>query len=297
MTPSSIQTQPSNTAAATAFLRALAAHAPAPETKGSDYLAYIFLDEQQQKPLADPALRVWIMQNQLAPGAYEFMLARTLFFDELVLHALQANVAQIVFLGAGYDSRPYRFQEFIRDTHIFEVDAAPTQQRKQTCLEQAGILIPPQVHFAPINFETDALQAALQSAGYRSAQQTLFIWEGVSYYLSQEAVDMLLATIRSIAGHGSSIGFDYAALSPATLQNSDVQEFRQMMRTRHADEPTTFGIPAGQIEAFLSEHGFQVVEHLTAADLNDRYFAEAGSAPTGRVLPLFCFVHAQLKNE
>ena len=294
--PSSLETQPSGTAAATAFLRALAANDPREEIRGNDYLAEIFLEDKRKGLLKDPARRAWVMQNHLAPGAYAFMFARTAFFDHLVAQALKDNRAQVVLLGAGYDSRPYRFKEFIQDTRIFELDAAPTQQRKQECLRQARITIPEQVCFVPINFETDPLLETLLAAGFKREQQTLFIWEGVSYYLSREAVDQLLTTVRSNSPAGSSIGFDYAALSAEVLQDAGVQEFRQLMRARHADEPTRFGIPAGTIEAFLSERGFQVLEHLTAAEMNERYVLLADSATPDRVSPLFCLVHAMIMD-
>ena len=102
------QSQPSksasSTAQATAFMRALAASDPRIEIQGKDYLAEIFLDEEQKKPLKDAQVRSWVMQNRLAPGAYEFMLARTAFFDQLVSQAFLDNLPQVVFLGAGYDA-------------------------------------------------------------------------------------------------------------------------------------------------------------------------------------------------
>ncbi len=64
------------------------------------------------------------------------------------------------------------------------------------------------------------------------------------------------------------------------------------MRSKYADEPTRFGIRAGTIEAFLNERGFQVIEHLTAADMNERYLAPNRYGDIGRVSPLFCLVHA-----
>lgn len=57
-----------------------------------------------------------------APGSYEYFIARTAFFDAAVRRALDENVPQIVLLGAGYDSRAYRFADRIRDTRIFELD-------------------------------------------------------------------------------------------------------------------------------------------------------------------------------
>jgi methyltransferase (TIGR00027 family) len=110
--------------------------------------------------------RAWVMQNRVTPGAYEFMIARTAFFDQIVEQALKENVGQVVFLGAGYDSRPYRFEGFIQDTIIFELDTKPTQQRKQSCLQQAQIPIPKQVRFVSVNFDTDNLVEKLVEAGF-----------------------------------------------------------------------------------------------------------------------------------
>src|SRR5512136_33425 len=123
--------QPSETAIATAFVRALAARDEREEMRGPDTLAEIFLPEETKRPLTDPAARAYVLRSRLTPGTYEFMIARTAFFDRIVAEALQANVAQVVFLGAGYDSRPYRFAHLIRDTRLFELDTRPTQQRKK----------------------------------------------------------------------------------------------------------------------------------------------------------------------
>jgi len=106
--------QASGTAMATAFMRALAACDPREEIRGNDTLAEIFLTEEQKKPLRDSAARAWVLHNRVAPGAYEFMIARTAFFDQIVEQALEENIGQVVLLGAGYDSRPYRFADSAR---------------------------------------------------------------------------------------------------------------------------------------------------------------------------------------
>jgi len=96
----SIEKQASGTALAAAFMRALAARDPRKEIRGNDYLGEIFPEENQKKPLKDPAVRDWVLQNKLTPGAYEFMIARTAFFDRIVEQALKENIEQVVFLGA-----------------------------------------------------------------------------------------------------------------------------------------------------------------------------------------------------
>ena len=289
---SSIAKQASGTAMATAFMRALAAYDPRKEIRGNDYLAEIFLEEEQKKPLKDPAIRAWVMQNKIAPGAYEFMIARTAFFDRIVEQALKENIEQVVLLGAGYDSRPYRFGEFIQDTKIFELDAKPTQQRKKEYLQQAEISISEQISFVPINFETDNLRVTLTEAGFSQEKKTLFIWEGVTYYLSAEVVDNMLAFVRSNPPSGSSIAFDYASLSEEALNEDGAKELRKHMQSRYSNEPTKFGIRTGKIEAFLAERGFEVIEHLTAADMSEMYLSIGGYSDVAQVPSLFCLVYA-----
>ena len=67
-------------------------------------------------------------------------------------------------LGAGYDSRAYRFTRLLQDTKVFELDAAPTQERKKACLKKARIEIPKQVTFIPIDFNQDPLMVTLQKS-------------------------------------------------------------------------------------------------------------------------------------
>jgi methyltransferase (TIGR00027 family) len=289
----SLETQASGTASATAFMRALAAHDPREEIRGNDNLAEIFLEEEQKKPLKDPGIRAWVMKNKITPGAYEFMIARTAFFDHIVVQALKENIAQIVLLGAGYDSRPYRFRELIQDTQIYELDAKPTQQRKQECLQQAKIPIPKQIRFVPINFETDNLRDRLMEAGYSPQKKALFIWEGVTYYLRAEVVDHMLAFVMSNSPKGSSICFDYAALSEQALNEHGVKELRKLMQSQHSNEPTRFGIRTGQIETFLARKGFKVIDHITAAEMNSKFLSKAGYSDVGYVPGLFCLVEAE----
>jgi methyltransferase (TIGR00027 family) len=175
------------TAMATATLRALAANDERKKIRGSDYLAEMSLPADRKILLKDAAARDWVMKNKIAPGMYEFMIARTAFFDHVVEQAFREIIPQVVFLGAGYDTRPYRFKHLVKGTRIFELDLEPTQRRKRDLPDQAGVPIPEQLIFVSINFDTDQLKVALPGAGYNTQQKTLFVWEGVTYYLSAEA--------------------------------------------------------------------------------------------------------------
>jgi methyltransferase (TIGR00027 family) len=293
----SVEHQPSETAMATATMRALAAHDDREEIRGRDYLAEIFLTPDRKRPLQDPAARAWVMKNKITPGAYEFMLARTAFLDQAVEQALRDNIPQIVFLGAGYDSRPFRFQNLIQGTRIFELDAQPTQQRKQELLRQANLPIPPELVFVPINFDTDDLNDTLTRAGYCRDERTLFVWEGVTYYLSPQAVDGILSFIRANSPPGSSLCFDYAALSREALNEDGSRKMRERLKTDHPGEPTRFGIPEGGLEAFLSARGYVIIEHLTPGEMEAKYLTLRDGSSAGRPPALLRLVHAKVAGR
>ena len=55
-------------------------------------------------------------------------LLRTLHIDRAMQKALMKGARQVVILGAGHDSRAYRFRNALRDNAlVFEVDFPPTQ--------------------------------------------------------------------------------------------------------------------------------------------------------------------------
>jgi methyltransferase (TIGR00027 family) len=293
----SVENQPSETAMATATLRALAAHDEREEIRGSDYLAEFFLTENRKAPLKNLAVRQWVMKNRIAPGAFEFMIARTAFFDHVTRDALLQKIPQMVLLGAGYDSRPYRFEDLAKETMIFELDARPTQVRKKEVLEQAGIPFPPHLILVPIDFNKDDLKDILLSAGFSKDQRALFVWEGVTYYLSAEVVKETLGAIRAISCAGSSVCFDYASLSAEAMREEGAKKLREHMKSKYSAEPTRFGIPQGKIEAFLAECGYIAIEHLNHSEMETRYLALRDGSTAGKVPSLFCFVHAAVARK
>ncbi len=293
----SVEFQPSETAMATVFMRALSWHDDREEIRGPDYLAEMFLTEDRKNALEVPKAKEWVLKKKITPGMYEFIIARTAFFDHVVQQALKENISQIIFLGAGYDSRPYRFKDLIQDTKIFELDAQPTQQRKRGILHQASIAIPRQLVFVPINFQIDSLKEALLGAGFSRDQKALFVWEGVIYYLSAVIVDDTLSFIRSNSPAGSSICFDYASLSPIALSDSRARQLREKRKSRYPGEPTKFGIAQGQLASFLSDRGYDIIEHLTPNEIQYKYLALSDGLSAGILPTHLCLVHASVSAQ
>ena len=287
-----VEQKPSRTAMGIAFLRALAYKDKRDEIGGSDYLAEIFLTEEQKASIKDKAIFDGL--NNSRPGIYEFITARTAFFDHIVKQALIDNIPQIVCLGAGYDTRAYRFRDLIKDTEIFEVDINTTQQYKKELLQKSNIDIPKHLTYVSINFNKDKLKDVLSRAGYSKDKKTLFIWEGVIYYLLPKAVEDTLDFIRSNSLVGSRICFDYAFTSPDMYSLYGVKQFSEYMRTNHPDESARFGIAKGKIDMFLSERGFKLIEHLNADDMEKKYLTLQDGSSVGKVLGNFCLVDASV---
>ena len=229
-----------------------------------------------------PPLGLWLVTGPLllahrlsgyAPKAFRYPYegevsmgyqasARQTFFDNVVERYLP-GVAQLVILGAGFDTRLFRLPE---GTHArcFEVDAPQTQALKRQLLEKAGI-DSSGVAFVPADFETEDWLAKLVGAGFNPAQPALFLWEGVTVYLEREAVEGTLRKIASTA-RGSAVAFDYMTTEPLESQALYWRYARAM--TRVAGEPLKFGIDSTppsreRIAEFLGSCGLSLGEQRT----------------------------------
>ena len=286
--------QPSMSALNVARCRAIAAHESRADIKGPDNLAEIFLGEEAQASLKNPAIHAVILQKLEAasPGGYEFFIARTAYLDAIFAQALRDDVPQIVLLGAGYDTRACRYHDLIQTTRVFELDTPVTQQHKRDLLQQANVTLPPQLTFVPIDFTRDDMAETLTNAGYKPDQTTLFIWEGVCYYLPPQTVDETLRFVREHAPAGSTLCFDYMLAASDLAGRYGAQPSRAAMETMYTAEPLLFDLEEAHVPAFLAQRGFTLAEHLTAQDMEARYLTLGDGTLAGHVLGLFGIVRA-----
>jgi methyltransferase (TIGR00027 family) len=227
------------------------------------------------------------------------MIARTDYFDSLFADALKKALPQIVLLGAGYDTRAYRFAELNKGTKVFELDIAPTQSQKKKFLKKARIEIPPDVKLVPIDFNEEFLGDVLEKAGFEVQEKTLFIWEGVTYYLNAESVDATLNFVSGSSHPESVIAFDYTlSLSEESLSDYyGAKEFAQTMREHHAAEKLTFSIQKGEIESFLESRNLKMIEHLEVDEIEKKFLTMDDGTLIGRTTGHFRFVSASPKHK
>jgi methyltransferase (TIGR00027 family) len=267
----------SATAEQMALSRAIETRKPPGERICNDPLARQFLGAKYRmlllgRPLRDAVER--LIEQRFA-GHHYYVIARTRCFDDFLQEQLIRGAQQVVLLGAGYDSRPYRFAELLDGVAVFEVDHPATSALKQAKIRQFLGTPAADVAYVPVDFTTDNLADRLQQSGYRTELQSVFLWEGVTPYLDLQAVDDVVRFVAR-AGTGSAIIFDYIlrSVTEGTCQLRGAQnEFTKMS---HTSEPLTFGFAEGEASAFLAERGFSNLVDLGAAELTGRYFGELG---------------------
>ena len=114
-------------------------------------------------------------------------------------------------------------------------------------MKKAQIDIPKNVTLVPINFNKESLISVLEKAGYDKSEKTLFLWEGVIYYLDSESVEATLEFVSQSSHSESIIAFDYIITS-AEENNTyyGSKEFFQTMKKHHANERLMFSIDEGE---------------------------------------------------
>ncbi len=227
-----------------------------------------------------------------AKGIYEYVIARTKYIDTVFRQTLSDQFSQIIFFGAGFDTRALRFHEEARQTRIFELDAPATQRAKIGQYERRHISIPPDVVFVPIDFDREFLPLKLDQAGFKRDERSLFILEGVLMYLQPQSVDQTFQTIRELAAAGSEVVFDYIYAS--VLRHDDIYygEKGLVESMAKAGEQWHFAIERGEIMQFLSRYGFELHDHRNGRELEQMYFKDPSGRTVGRVNGTHCLARA-----
>ena len=286
--------KPSATAEGNAALRAAEWLRPEDERVCYDQFARRFLGLRfgvivRSRLLTRIAL--WYAERIL-PGASDSLAARTRYIDDYLKQCIDDGIEQLVILGAGYDSRAYRFDELRPRIRVFEVDHPDTQRAKIQKVKRIFGSLPSHVTYVGLDLDEKKLGEGLLKAGYRKDKKTLFIWEGVTVYLTPEAVDETLAFVAENAGKGSSIIFDYAfqfALD-ATSDSEEAKKWRKAYERR--GEPPKFALKEDEVEGFLSKRGFYQVKSVSMESLENVYFRSNGISR--KVTRLGAIVHADV---
>jgi len=232
-------------------------------------------------------LNVWLT-SKLAPGFHEHLISRTRFIDDLIEKSAKEGVQQYVILGAGYDSRANRLN-LPPSLKIFEVDQPEVSDIKLSKLPK-DLPNLENITYVNVDFSYQSLSEQLLTAGFDQTKSTIFTLEGVSQYITKEAVSSTIQELSLITKDARSIFFmsyvdellnkDPEACFGKGYPNPSKKANLIQTLSAKVGEPWISFYSDEEVESILAKNGYSIKENVTLEDLNSLYFS-----PVGRVLP------------
>ncbi|MDH6129551.1 SAM-dependent methyltransferase [Kitasatospora sp. GP82] len=229
----------SRTAQWTAAARAL-------ESERTDAL---FVDPYARIVAADTGFK--LLDRYAGAGTVEFLAIRTAYLDGAIKKAVaEQGVRQVVFLATGMDTRPYRLP-WPEGVTVYELDRPALLETKARMLDEAAAELPTGVTRHPIAVDlAGEWSCALRAAGWQEETPTLWVVEGLLFFLPEDAVRRLLTTVGSLSARGSVLLGDFA--SRVSLINPMARPFLNALK--EDGNPWLFG--TDHPESFLNECGW-----------------------------------------
>jgi methyltransferase (TIGR00027 family) len=201
------------------------------------------------------------------------IVARARFIEDLVAEQADGGVTQYVILGAGLDTFAQRRPELASRLRVFEVDRPGPQAWKRRRLIELGFGVPDWLRLVPVDFETGASwwdQVAV--AGFDPRQPAVVVSTGVSMYLTRDAN---AAALRIAAGLAPASTLAMTFLLPTELVDDDLRPGLEASErgARAAGTPFISFYTPDEMLGLARDAGFRDAEHVSAAMLNERYFA------------------------
>jgi methyltransferase (TIGR00027 family) len=277
--------QPSSTAEFVCSYRGIAAQHPDPKLRNPDHLALKLCGRVAMFPQDYAGARRVIDDNDTMFSAYFIINVRTHYIDAALRRALADGATQVVVLGAGYDSRAYRFREAFPKVRFFEVDLPKTGEVKRQRLAEVFGAVPDYVRYAPIDFDKQKLQDVLPPLGYDPKQRTFFILEGVTMYVVEAGNGATLDFISRNSAPGSRVVFDYL-LRPVIegkYKGYWAADYLAFTVARRGEPCVTGWMPA-EAAAFVKKHGLAVVEDVGDKELIKRHLTGSDGKQDGPLL-------------
>lgn len=216
-------------------------------------------------------------------GLAQFTLVRHRVLDDLLLAEAREGATQAVILGAGYDARAYRFPpEKGGPARFFEIDHPTLSERKRAIVASVLGAPPAHVRYVSVDFLKEKLAERLLAEGFDRGVRTVFLWEGVTMYLTRDAVLATLRAIRELAPAGSAVAFD----TWGRPRSHTLRTLAARVALRAIDEPLLFWFEDGgeTVADVLRATGFEPLFVYGTGDLQALY-RKLAPGRRGRVPP------------
>jgi methyltransferase (TIGR00027 family) len=258
---------PDNTAVRVALWRSLHVEVDSPP--------HVFKDEVGLKLVAPD--EEWRSRPDMSPSTRPFrasIVARARFVEDVVAEQVARGIGQYVILGAGLDTFAERRPELACRLLVFEIDRPGPQAWKRQRLVDLGLGIPSFLRLVPVDFEAgDRWWDQLAASGFDSGRPAVVASTGVSMYLTKDAITATLRQIATLAA-GSTLAMSF--MLPIRLADPEVRRGieRAAAGARANGTPFISFFTPTEMLTLARDAGFREVQHVPAAALAQRYFAD-----------------------
>ena len=207
-----------------------------------------------------------------APGALSSGVARTAYIDDLLQHTINNGVEQVVILGVGFDTRALRLK-FLEKIPVIEIDHPNTAGYKMEIIQNSMGKLPQNVKYYQIDFNQENLTDLAHKYDLNLDISTTFIWEGVTNYLSQEAVDKTFEFVKKFS-KPSYVIFTY--IDKQVLDHPDsfegTEKYGDILEKN--EERWTLGFDPSKLSDYLKNYDLKLIENLDAVSYREKYMSD-----------------------
>ncbi len=212
------------------------------------------------------------LNTHIRHSLMDYPIVRSLYVEEKLLIPWCKNntTSQIVILGSGLTSRPYRFKSLSANNHtVFEIDFPDIIRYKEKILEnETPLTILKRIG---ADLSNPYWIEKLKAKGFLHEVPTYWTLEGLVYYLEMDTVSSLLRELNRLSPKGSKVFLD--VLQHSRWLKSDDPLYLNTVEsfTKHFK----WGLDIREVPKFLSNLGWEVScsfadDHASGKDVGQK---------------------------
>jgi methyltransferase (TIGR00027 family) len=237
------------------------------ETRRTDQL---FSDPFAENLAGERGVATMTASERQTGGENVTIPVRVRWFDDVTNDAVAAGIRQVVMVGAGLDTRPYRL-DVRQDVDWFELDRAEVLSDKESVLADAV----PRCRRHAVSADLSGDWAGpLRQAGLDTAEDTLWLAEGLFFYLTEDMATGLLRQAAALCGAGSRFVAD--VVGTAGLDSAAMRPYRDWCARSNLPPPFGHDDPGALVAS-----GGWALEHITAPGAPDADYGRMPPQPAG----------------
>ncbi|MDQ3402884.1 MAG: SAM-dependent methyltransferase [Actinomycetota bacterium] len=208
----------------------------------------VFVDPHARMLAGDKGFS--LLERYAGAGTVPFLAIRTKYLDDAILATIaERGISQVVFIATGMDTRCLRLP-WPDGVTLYELDRPALLEKKAELLPLEATNLAVRRHVVPVDLTGD-WTGALLDAGFDRDLPTLWMAEGLFFFLNESALRLLLSRMADLSAGGVLAG---DLVSGAALRNPLARPFLRSLEEDGA--PWQFG--TDEPERFLADCGWRV---------------------------------------